>query len=334
MNTQGKQLCICVVGTGSIGQRHLNNLVKLGCQNIIAVSEYHKRKEITVGDRQISTSNSYGEALLVADVVVIANPSSMHFEYLKQAIEKNKHIYLEKPIALEKTRIPTLIDRAENAELVIATGTQFRFNPRLLELKELISRGSLGRLLSVTASSGEHVADYHPKEDYHKSYAAKSELGGGVLLTQIHQIDYLNWLFGKFEHAYAAEVEVPELNIDVEACVTYVLSRNDGLTVAGHLNYLQRPKATNLQVIGTLATAEWSYENNSLTIVKNCGEITTTTTVFDRNQMFLECMRNFIECLGTGKYPRASLRDGYEALAIVNAIKTSMKIHDLTRIDI
>lgn len=323
---------ICVVGTGSAGSRHLRNLQLLGCKNLLAVSEYSKRHEVIVGKEHVPTVDNYDEALQCSDIIVIANPSSLHYEYLEKAIELDKHVYVEKPVALTPQGLPRLVSLAEKKDLTVAVGTQFRFNPRLLELKALVDSGSLGQVLSVFATSGEHIADYHPGENYRNSYAVRKELGGGVLLTQIHQIDYLNWIFGDFTEVYANELRIPDLEIDVEACVSYNLLAKLGFSVQSHLNYAQKPKFTGLTVSGTLLKAEWLYEENRLTLTDNDGNIETYENSFDRNVMFFNCMEDFLRSIDNRTAPRCTLRSGHDALKVVAGIKDALSNRRIARI--
>lgn len=316
---------IAVVGTGSIGRRHLGNLLRLGVSDLVAVSEHHRRKVVDIEGVQIPATDDYAQALQSADAVVIANPTSLHLRYLGQAIAAGRSVYLEKPASHSSAGLAELERDAASRSLIVSVGTQFRFNDALLQVKALIEGGEIGRLLTVVALSGEALADYHPDEDYRLGYAARAELGGGVLLTQIHQIDYLNWLFGGFDRAFAIGVSTPELEIDVETCVSYMLDGVRHLPVVGHLNYLQRPKTTGMEVIGSDGRITWSYETNTVTVAKR-GQLEEViiSAPFDRNAMFLAGIKDFLEAIHAGSTPRASLSDGIAALRIVEAIKASV----------
>jgi predicted dehydrogenase len=324
---------IAVVGTGSVGKRHLANLLTLRRAEVLAVSEFNKHAAVQVDGVSVPVIHSYAQALDQCDAVVIANPSSMHLEYLSEAIAAGKHVYIEKPVAPDSAGLADLHAAAQGKKLVIAVGTQFRFNPALRQVKEIIDRGELGRLMTVLACSGEHIADYHPEEDYRTSYAARRELGGGVLLTQIHQIDYLNWLFGSFASVFAREMAMPELGIDVESSVTYLLNNEQGLPVVGHLNYAQRPKNTSMEIIGSAGRITWSYGSNSLTLYKNGSQQPKVwQTPFNRNTMFLDCMTDFLNAIKNRVEPETTLQAGLAAIRIVESIKKSLLSHAVERV--
>jgi predicted dehydrogenase len=81
----------------------------------------------------------------------------------------------------------------------VLVGFQFRFHPGLRQVKKLLDEAAIGEPLSVRAHWGEYLPNWHPWEDYKLGYAARPELGGGVILTLSHPLDYLRWLFGEVE---------------------------------------------------------------------------------------------------------------------------------------
>ena len=325
-----------VVGTGSIGRRHIGNLLALRMCDVVAVSEHGRRSCLEIDGTAVPVVHDFDTVLTDAGVgaVIISNPTALHLDYTRRAILAGKHVYLEKPASVSADGVSQLIDAATKAGVVVAIGTQYRFNELLVRLRERIHAGDAGLIVSVEAHLGEHIADYHPDEDYRQSYAARSELGGGVLLTQIHQIDYINWIFGPFHSAYAIGGRRSGLEIDVEDCVSYLLHGRDGISVYGHLNYLERPKRVDLTVTGTQGTFAWHYFANSLSFMPaklDAQEIVEQRT-FDRNAMFVATMRDFLDVVRTGGQPRATLEDGCAALRIVDAIKSACRTGHVTKI--
>ena len=318
---------IAVVGTGSVGRRHLANLLELGLTELIAVSEHGRKTGLEVAGVQIPVLHDYEDALKASvDAVIICNPTSMHLDYLRRAIESGKHVYLEKPASISADGLNHLIAEADGKKLIAAMGTIYRFNECLEELREKLLAGEHGAVLSVETVIGEHIADYHPGEDYRQSYTARAELGGGVLLTQIHQIDWLNWLFGPFDKVFAIGGHRSSLDIDVEDTVSYLLLSANGTPAYGHLDYLQRPKRAGITVTGTAARLEWDLFDCTLNVTPSQANAPTTTlrSAQDRNSMFVAAMKDFLDAIKKSTRPRATLADGQQALCIVDAIKASL----------
>ena len=76
--------------------------------------------------------------------------------------------------------------------------------------------GRLGRLLAARVHFGEYLPAWHPWEDYRQGYAARADLGGGVLLTQCHSLDYLPWLVGEVESVWGFVGKLSDLEVDVD----------------------------------------------------------------------------------------------------------------------
>ena len=215
---------IAVIGTGSIWRRHIDNLIGLGYDDVFAVSEHKKITTLEIGSRSVQVVNDVDTALKSAvDCVFICNPTGLHYRYLEKAISARMHVFVEKPVGSTTTGFNELLKESKKNKLTVGVGNQFRFHPHLVEIRNKVRENKLGNILRVEAVQGEHIADYHPTEDYHESYAVRKDLGGGVLLTQIHQIDYLNWIFGPFSRVFATSRQPSILNIDAEESVSYFL---------------------------------------------------------------------------------------------------------------
>ena len=135
-------------------------------------------------------------------------------------------------------------------------GFQLKFNPLILKLKQLIEINSIGKIYNIFIHHGEHINDFHPYEDYKVSYAAKKSLGGGVILTQIHEIDYLLFLFKKYKIKILDTFpsKISNLKIDVEDSLNANLKlenkKNQKIFCSLHLNYFERPKKREIKLIG------------------------------------------------------------------------------------
>jgi predicted dehydrogenase len=302
--------------------------LSLGHNELLAVSEHRKIQQLSIEGAEIPVLHDFKQAIeSQIEIVFLCNPTSMHADYLARALNAGKHVFLEKPAATTATELTTVMKMQRSNSPTIAVGHQFRFNPHLLELKENVEQGSVGRILQVEAVQGEHIADYHPKEDYRQGYAARADLGGGVLLTQIHQIDYLNWLFGPFESVTATGGQTGMLEIDVEDNVSYILQNRDAIGVYGHVNFLRRPKQVRMTVSGTEGTFNWDYYAGLLSWTPSRANASTRTvsSTAPRNQMFRDLVVDFLDAIAGQYSPRSTLEDGLTSLKIVDAIKQSLQ---------
>lgn len=317
----------CVIGTGSIGKRHIKNLIGLGYKNIIAVSEFSKKNSLLISDLEIKVYHSFETAIKTEKIthVFIANPSSMHEQFLETSLNYNFHVYLEKPVCLDSSDLLDTYKKFEQSKGSVFVGNQFRYNHILIKIKEMIENNSIGEIIRVNAHLGEHVADYHPNEDFRNSYAAKKDLGGGILLTQVHQINYINWLFGNITSLSAFEVPTKILNLEVEENISYTAVTNRNILISANLNFLERPKRVSLEIIGTQNSIYWDYFENTLKIIDNEKCIDIFKSEQTRDQMFQDCLKNYINSSNKKELPKTSFEDGIYDLKVIRAIRNSIQ---------
>jgi len=70
---------------------------------------------------------------------------------------------------------------------------QRRFHPRMKKMREIIVSGGIGKIVNILIEVGSFVPAWHPYEDFRELYACRADLGGGVLLTEIHEVDLCYW---------------------------------------------------------------------------------------------------------------------------------------------
>ena len=156
--------------------------------------------------------------------------------------------------------------------------------------------------------------------------SALVDLGGGVLRTQVHHIDHLDWIFGPLERVYAAGGHRTDLEIDVEDSVTFLFRSAGGTPVQGHLDYRQRPKVVSLLVVGTEARVGWDHYGGRLVVTPTAAgaEPQVHSWPYDRDAMFTAQMRDVVRAVRAGSPLRTPLRDGVRAVRLVEAIEASM----------
>jgi predicted dehydrogenase len=314
---------IAVVGTGSIGRRHLEVLLSLGHSELIAVSEHRRLDHLEIAGTRVAVSHRLSDTIDDVDAVIVASPTSLHLGHLRTAVEAGRHVLIEKPVATTSAGLDDLVTQASARGLVAGAGHQFRYEPGLMKIRDVVREGSLGTILAVEAHQGEHLADYHPDEDYRTGYAARSDLGGGVLRTQIHHIDVLEWIFGPLVRVYASGGHVTDLEIDVEDSASYLFRSDAGTPVYGHVDYRQRPRTVSLVVVGTEGRIEWDHYGARLTHTPSVGDPIVTTWPYDRHAMFASQMSDFLDAIRGGAPLRTTLRDGVRAVRLVEAIERS-----------
>ena len=148
--------------------------------------------------------------------MVVASPSSLHASQTLAALDRGRPVLVEKPMTTSVEDAETLVAAAESSGVTAAVAMNLRFHPAVVELKQLIDTGTLGRVCLVQASFGYDLRLWRPQDDYRRSYSARDELGGGIVFDAIHELDYLQWLLGPVASVTAQTGRVSDLELDVE----------------------------------------------------------------------------------------------------------------------
>ena len=319
---------ILIAGLGSIGRRHLRNLQDMNVGEFVLL----RSRRATLPDDELAdipTEQDLAEALRRhrPDAVVVSNPTALHLDIAIPAAQAGCHLLLEKPISHTMAGISTLTKIVEEKNLKVLVGFQFRFHPGLQRIKELLNNGTIGAVTSVHAQWGEYLPAWHPWEDYRVGYAAREDLGGGVLLTLCHPFDYLRWLIGEIQSVFAMDAQQGGLEISVEDTAHTMLRFENGALGFVHLDYIQRPSTHTLHITGQRGRILWDNADGGVHWSHGNTEIWQTEkmpTHFERNTLFLEEVKHFIACIENDTQPYVNLIDGIAALQIVLAAKASI----------
>ncbi len=308
---------ILVAGFGSAGRRHFRNLRALGCRNFIFLRS--GLGSLEDGEiREFRSTPSIDEALAHRPrAAVIATPSAMHLRIALAAAEAGCDLYIEKPLGHDLRDVEPLLALVRKRQLVAMVGCQFRFHPLFVELQSMIGQGQLGRIVGATAEYGDYLPSWHPWEDHRASYSARHDLGGGAILTLVHPLDYLYLLFGEPRRIQAMVAAVPSLGTPAgEDWSDMNIEFSNGIIAHVHIDYLQRPAVHRLTVVGDRGRAICDYAAGELHWCPIEGEpiIRRVGAQFERNTMFLDAMRHFLDCIRDRTEPRASLSDGAAVL--------------------
>lgn len=321
------------VGLGGVGQRHLRN-----CLSLYPDAEIHSFRErgltfeisndlktdpTTNIDKKYGITNhsSLTSAISVSpNAVIISNPSSMHFEIFSKCIENKIPCFVEKPLAVSTDGLSEIVLMAEKYNLTTMVGFQLRFNPVIKELKRIIDNKELGQVFSFRAEVCEYMPGFHPYEDYRNLYCSKKALGGGVVLTQIHELDLIIHLFGTPDRVIAYGGKLSSLEIDVEDSVD-ILMQKDNLSMSLRMDYLQNPRRRSGVIYGEKDWVEYDLVN--LKIKFGSGKRFSWDD-FDRNSMFLDEMKDFFISLDENRDSSISIKEGSKSLYLAEGILKSL----------
>jgi len=159
------------------------------------------------------------------DGVVLATPHSQHAEQIARAAAAGKHVFVEKPFALERASARRAAAAAEAAGVVLALGHNRRFLPSFCRLRELVAEGSLGRPLHVEGHFSADAGRRYTTEHWRASRAESP--AGGMTGLGIHVVDAMIALMGPIEAVTALSIR-QSLAIDLDDTTAMLLRFGSG----------------------------------------------------------------------------------------------------------
>lgn len=332
---------ILFVGLGSIGQRHLRNIKTLfpktkflAYRQLNRQFSLNNKNKITSYDLdkkyKLKIYKNYLKALLEKpDAVFICNPTPMHLKFAIIAAKKKINIFIDKPLSDKLNKTNLLKKIVKKNKIYFMVGYQLRFNKCLNFIKKLLEKSELGKLSCANVYNGEFIKDYHKYENYKDTWMSKKNLGGGIINSQIHELDYCMYLFGEPKSVYACGGKKSDLELDVEDHVNSIINfKRENISVNVILDFFQRPSKRYLKIIGTRKSLKWDYYKN-LVLINDYKSKKTKKYFFgkfDRNEMFLKQTKFFIKLINKKiKKNISDIDNGINGVKLSNALKDSIK---------
>lgn len=328
---------ILVAGLGAIGQRHARNLRAI-CGPELELLAFRRRGLTHVvtetlqrdDSRNVETELGFrvfhdlDEALAARPhAVFVCTPSSAHVNIARRAADAGCHLFIEKPVSHTLDGIEDLRTVVAARGLVALVAAQWRFHPCVRLLRDAVKTGAAGPIEAVEIDYAEYLPDWHPYEDYRTSYAARADLGGGVVLTQIHDYDLAWWLFGPPRTVTATGGHLSGLEIDVEDTVDACLRGGDA-PVRVRQTFASKPPRRTITVRG--ARGSIVVDLLGATLTADPGVMASNSFEgYRRNEMFMDEARHFLACLDGTAAPAIPLDDGIEVLRVALAVKRAMR---------
>jgi predicted dehydrogenase len=315
-----------VAGLGSIGQRHIRNLRRLAPVEIIAYRvRGHSLPAEFQGDWLTETTNLEHALSLGPAAVLVCNPPSLMLPVALAAARAGCHLFIEKPLSHALEGVEGLVSLVQGKKLLSLIGFNLRFHPGLQLVKSLLIEGRLGRVVSIQAQVGQYLPDWHPSEDYRQGYSARHDLGGGVILDLIHELDYVRWLGGEVRRVACFAGHISSLAVSTEDVAEILLGFADQAIGSVHVDYVQRVPSRTCRIVGEAGTVLWDYFANEVRFFekRQSDWQVFRQEGYERNEMYLAEMQHFLACIEGREHPVVDVAEGAKILRLALAARTS-----------
>lgn len=271
-------------GLGSIGKRHLKNLKEIATNRGYSL-EIHSFKSKRSSNHFEGVKEIYNIEDLDNDydITFITNPTSMHHETLKIMDKKSNFFFIEKPVFANYTNIKHLHTNPD----YIYVASPLRYKKIIKYIQEVCRTESVYNARSICSS---YLPDWR-QQDYRLSYSAIPDLGGGVDLDLIHELDYIIYIFGIPKTYFSERDKVSNLEIKTFDTANYILKYNNNI-VEIHLDYFGRVPVRKLELITDKNTYEFDFNNNYIKTLDNNKIIQLSE---NRNFMYIKELEYFFD---------------------------------------
>ena len=315
-----KMRCI-VFGTGSIGKRLIRNLRAILGDRIDIIAYKTTDRDADILENELGANLFYDldEAFAQKpDFAIISNPTSMHIEYAIKAAEHCCDLFIEKPVSDSMKDIEKLEKIVKKKKLITFVAYCLRFSEPFMEVKRILDSKRLGKVISAEVHVGANLAERHNDWDYRRSYSARKELGGGVLLDLSHEIDYARWFFGELELKKASVSKESDFEMDVEDTADLKTTSEQGAEINIHIDWVESPARRYCRIICKKGEISWDKDSNKVIVRQKQGrkqEIDNSKEDYD--DKFRNELGHFIDCIKKRKQTMIPLEDGIKTLQLV-----------------
>jgi len=243
-------LRVGVIGYGYTGKIHAQACLAQDGARLAAIADADsdRLKDLPPGVRACRSYEELVESGV--DAVSICLPTHLHCKVAVDALERGKHVLVEKPIAVSVEEAERMLRAAKAAGRVLYVGMTHRFYPELREAKKLVDDGAIGSIVACNDCALEHIGFLNTPP----WYMEKKFSGGGPALTSgIHLVDRLRWFTGDEVQMVAGAAANPYFGADVEDAGQMFLRFRGGISAQVTVAFMREPHplVCDLQVIGT-----------------------------------------------------------------------------------
>lgn len=257
---------VLIIGLGSIAKKH-----------IAAINQFDQSAEI-YALRSSFDSKSDNEGIIdiynlediqvsYFDFVLISNPTSEHFSTIQKLVHFKKPLFIEKPLFSEiSEETQALVDEVKEKRITTYVACNLRFLECIKELKVLLQDEKINE---VNVYCGSYLPDWRPGVDFRTVYSANKDMGGGVHIDLIHELDYVYWLFGNPDKTNSFFSNTSSLNISSYDYANY-LWKYKTFSASIILNYFRKDSKRSIEVVTDRGTYVVDLLKNSIEFNNKC----------------------------------------------------------------
>lgn len=300
---------ILIIGLGSIALKHVQAIREILPQSMIyALRSLAKSEEYP----NIHNIFSLKDLKINPDFIIISNPSRLHEKTIFQVLNFGCPLFIEKPALSDLKNASSIIEKVKEKKIITYVACNLRFHPVIEFLKQYLYK-SQPRINEVNVYCGSYLPDWRPGLDFRTTYSANGDMGGGVHLDLIHELDYCVWLFGMPFDVSSLKRNVSSLSIHSIDFAQYNLSYPH-FTANIVLNYYRKDLKRQIEIVTNSDTLLIDLVKNQIT--SNLSGEVQFEGPFQMAETYLKQMHYFIQHIRVGQQPMNAITEGIEVLKL------------------
>ena len=254
---------ICIVGKGSIGYRHATIFYKLGCKIIFfRTHQSTLKKKQNFRFKEISRFSDIKKNKI--SLVVISNPTSLHFRTLVKFSKLCKNFLIEKPMSNNLGELIKISKLVKKRKLNIFAGYMMRHDPRILKIKKILKNK---KIILSNFTWKTYLPNWHPYENFRNSYAFNKKMGGGVIKTCSHEIDLTTMFNGPAKKVFCVNYD-GNLGGNIDESVSIYIEHINGSTSEVKLNFGSKKILRTFKIYTQNFLILWDFKKKNIYLNK------------------------------------------------------------------
>jgi len=236
------------------------------------------------------------------DCAFICTPTQFHCEQAAEYLTRRIPTFIEKPLGWNLKDLNDLYEKVKDLDVISMVGCNLRFHPAIRDAKDVVAKH---KVIFARAEYGYYLPFWR-RGDYTKSYSASRY--GGIILDDIHEVDYLYWLFGDIDQVKIVYGKVSNLEIKEEDIAEISMLFKNGVSASIHQDYL--------------------CKNYHRELTLHLGHERVTFKIPPTNLMYKKEVEYFINCVKKNIKPMNNIMEAIDVLSKILEAKQKSSCHN------
>lgn len=325
------------IGLGSMGKRRVRNLLELKHNQILGYDPREDRREEASALYGIDTVDGLDRLdWSTITHLVVSTPPDHHIEYVKLALEKKLHCFIEASVINEGyAEVMKILPK----DRVIAPSCTMRFDPIVAKAKEVVESGLIGKVLFVNHHFGQYLPYWHPWEDIKDFYVSKPETGAAREIVPFDLV-YLTWLFGFPKNMTAMKMNSGTLGVEIDDVYSLIYQVENGPQVCFNIEVVSKESYRKTIVVGSEGNLEIDNVSGELRVMQGDKNLMSRykrsglSVTRSSEEMYVLEMQKFLNaCKGEERWD-FTLHEDHKILALLYIAEKAFESGQIQKVEL